>query len=251
MFRAIESATHKSPRRLTSLVLALAAWAGGSGVASADLVILVPTGITASPGGSTAFDVLLEDTDAPGGAPYRIGGFNVRLTIASASGATFRSASNLTSAPYVFGGISTLPPGFSAVVSGGGSVLDISDLGNTAADFRQLTPGGVFGLGRVVIEVSRLATPPTSIAVGVDPASDVADPRGNSFDNPPKTTLTRRGGSLLVVSAVPAPSGLIQLGIGISASLAAWRFRRLRERHPLSRAGYPAPSASLGSARRP
>jgi hypothetical protein len=180
---------------------------GIAGAGRADLVLSAPT-LSVSPGSSGAFDLLITNTNPTGGASYFLAADTLELLQTGASGINFTEVNTATAIPYVF----TVP----GVDNGGGpfsfdtfptSGFDASDSEFGGLGFDEIAPGAVFGIAHVLYSVdvgAILGSRDLTFGPGTSLSDTNGDPVGVTFLN-----------GALNVSAVPEPSTLVLLALGI------------------------------------
>lgn len=164
---------------------------------------------------------VLEVTLTNTGAPItNLDSFNVTLSVPAGSGITFTGADASTSLTYLLAGNSF---GFADNVSGGGSIIDFSDL----ADVPPATiPAGSSGLGRVFFDVSAGA-PLGPVVVTVSPNTTFTS---TDFTEIPYTAVNGQVTVIDGATPVPEPSSIAVLGIGAVCLAGAAARRRLARR---------------------
>jgi len=216
--RAASARSLRAGLALAALSLATAL---GTGVpCRAGLLIQAPT-VTAAPGSSGSFDVLIENTNATGGQSYQLAADVVELSLTGLSGVSFTGVSIMTvSASYVY------------VVSGttqGGGPFSFDTFPNTQFDasdsefgpvgYRAINPGDVYGLANVTYSVSAGA-PLATGTLALGPDTSLSDPSFNGI------AFTAGSGSFTVSSsAIPEPPSLALavIGLAVAASFCAAR----------------------------
>ena len=152
-----------------------------------------------------------------------LGGFNVTVTVPSASGITFTGGDSSV-ANYVLAG-NSLGPFFSNPI--GPNSGSITDFPNT---IDQPLAAGTYGLGEMFFSVASNA-PGGSVNVTLDPATSFTQgvsPFGSYTYAPP-------GGSTIgtintMVSSVPEPSSALAVAVCVAAGGLVWLGKRLRGR---------------------
>ncbi len=189
----------------------------GGGLANGDITVsMTPSSQDVVPGGSGyVLDFSMTTTSA-----IDLGGFNVTVTVPSASGITF-TGGDASVMNYVFtGNLSGL---FQFSNPTGANSGNIADLPNT---IDQPLAAGTYGLGEMFFSVASNA-PGGSVSVTLDP--------GTSFTQgvPPygPYTYAPTGGSTIgtintVVSSVPEPSSALLLGVCVAAGGLIWLWKR-------------------------
>jgi hypothetical protein len=204
--------------------LVLAASLGPAGVCRAGGLIITAPALTATPGSSGSFDVLLTNTSAS--TSFDVSTDSFQLGLSGPVDASFTAVSIATVAQYLYVTSSTTVPG--------GSPLSLDTFPNTlftASDsefaspgFRVVMPGQTFGLANVSYSIS--ATTPNGIDTLTLLNVSLTDINGNDIPVVPTN------GSIHVGPAViPEPSTLIQATTAAGAGLAAqWLRRRMGRR---------------------
>ena len=97
-----------------AIALALAAIAGAAVPCFAGGLVIEAPNLTAMPGSSGSFDLLLMNTNAPGGASYEVSSDQFVISLSGPLAITFTGASIATdpvAAPYIFVSSGTTQPG--------------------------------------------------------------------------------------------------------------------------------------------
>jgi PEP-CTERM motif len=184
--------------------------------------------VTGPAGGLGTFEVFLTNTDLSGGQSFDVASFSFQLMLPSAFGVQFTGASTATvAATYIFegtGGASVDPTFTLSLDSFPNTTFTGSD---TEFTFPSITvgPGGVFGLGLVSYSVLPSAPPgdvPISFVSDGTSLSDAADAL-IGFQTDVAQGIIHVSGS-----AVPEPSSLLLVFIGLGTVLAG-----LKRRHRL------------------
>jgi hypothetical protein len=213
------------------IAVALAAIVGGAVPCSAGGLVIEAPNLTATPGSSGSFDLLLVNTNLTGGTSYDVSSDQFVLSLSGPLGIAFTGVSIATdpvAAPYIFVSSGTTQPG--------GPPLSTDPFPNTQftgadADFaspyyRIVNPGQTFGLAHVSYAVS------SSTPNGVDSIT---------IAPPPNTLLTMldgtpisfgiTNGSIAVGTVVPEPWALTQASTAVLIGLGlVWWRRRVRQR---------------------
>jgi hypothetical protein len=191
---------------------------------AAGLVIEAPN-LTAAPGSTGSFDVLLVNTNAIGGTSYDVAADSLELSLVGPLSVTFTGVSiDTVAAPYIYVTSATTVPG--------GLPLSLDPFPNThftasdsevaAPGFRTVTPGETFGLAHVSYAVSPPSPGGTDTIAFGSPATSLSDING--FAVP----FTISNGSISV-AVVPEPATLTMdataaiVGLGVF-----WWCRRRR-----------------------
>ncbi len=186
-------------------------------LANGDITVsMTPSSQDVVPGGSGyVLDFSMTTTSA-----IDLGGFNVTVTVPSASGITF-TGGDASVMNYVFtGNLSGL---FQFSNPTGANSGNIADLPNTID--QPLAPG-TYGLGEMFFSVASNA-PGGSVSVTLDPATSFT--QGVPPYGP--YTYAPTGGSTIgtintVVSSVPEPSSALLLGVCVAAGGLIWLWKR-------------------------
>lgn len=203
---------------LTRIALTLLVAATAAHHASASIVLSTEP-VTATPGSSGSFDVLLtnEGPDA-----QNIAGFNFSITTGDAN-ITFTDVTTATTtAPYIFS-TSLFGPDIVTTTSGQNVVAGDLD-GSASGAGTDVAAGQTFGLGLVSFTVDGAATPSEVATLTFDPypATSLSDSDANNVD------FTTQDGSITIVSnviATPEPGQFLPVALGLAALL-AFRLRK-------------------------
>ncbi len=184
----------------------------------ADVIVSVQS-LAIAPGGTSAFEVSLQNT---GAAPVIIGAFTFGLTTTDAD-LSFTDAITATDDPYLFAGNSTFGPDIITSLAPAQS-LTASDVAlsmfNIPATGVTLAPGGIAGLGEVLFAVSPFASS-SPAAILLDPAAtSLSDDTGNPIN------IDSLNPGTIAIGSVPEPSTLVLL-------VAALTFLKIRLRNRL------------------
>lgn len=205
-------------RAAVALPITLAVALGTGAPCRAGLVIEAPT-ITAAPGSSGSFDVLITST----GGTFSVAADDVELSLTGLSGVSFTGVSIATATPYIYGANSATTEGstFSYSTFPGTTFETFDFLVPSGA--QTIAPGATFGLVDVQYSVAANATPGASGALTFGPDTSLSDASGANV------AFTTSGGSFAISnSTVPEPSTLILMAMGTVA--AAWHGTRGRRR---------------------
>ena len=156
------------------IAVALAAIVGGAVPCSAGGLVIEAPNLTATPGSSGSFDLLLVNTNPTGGTSYDVSSDQFVLSVSGPLGITFTGVSIATdpvAAPYIFVSSGTTQPG--------GPPLSTDTFPNTTftgADaefaspyYRTVNPGQTFGLAHVSYAVSS-STPKGTDTITIEPS---------------------------------------------------------------------------------
>lgn len=207
------------------IAVALAAIVGGAVPCSAGGLVIEAPNLTATPGSSGSFDLLLVNTNLTGGTSYDVSGDQFVLSLSGPLGITFTGVSIATdpvAAPYIFVSSGTTQPG--------GPPLSTDTFPNTTftgADaefaspyYRTVNPGQTFGLAHVSYAVSS-TTPKGTDTITIEPS--------------PLSLLTMVDGTPIPFGitngsiTIPEPWALTQASTAILVGLGlVWR-RRVRQ----------------------
>ncbi len=211
------------------IAVALATIVGGSVPCSAGGLVIEAPNLTATPGSSGSFDLLLMNTNLTGGASYEVSSDQFVMSLSGPLGIAFTAVSIATdpvTAPYIFVSSGTTQPG--------GPPLSADTFPNTTftgADtefaspgIRTVNPGDTFGLAHVSYSVS--STTPNgidSITIAPSPVSLLT-----MLDGTP-ISFGFTNGSIAVGTVVPEPWALTQASTAVLIGLGlVWR-RRVRQ----------------------
>jgi hypothetical protein len=205
--------------RLVVVVLVM-----GLGIASpcrADgLVIEAPT-LAVAPGSIGSFDVLLVNTNAAGGASYRVSLDSLELTLSGSPGIAFTNVTINTIVPYIYPVSATTLPGSDPLNFGitfPNTSFTVADSDGGSPFFQTVNPGDMFGLANVSYMVSPTFSGADTIMItSLDVGTSLADINGNPI------SFTSMNG-LISTSLIPEPSTLIQAATAVLIGLGAvWR----------------------------
>jgi hypothetical protein len=210
-----------SVRHLLRACIALLALGLPAAAPANDITVwMTPSSQDVVPGGSGyVLDFGMTTT-----SPIDLGGFNVTVTVPSASSITFTGGDSSV-ANYVFTGNLSGLFQFSNPI--GPNSGNITDFPNT---FDQPLAAGTYGLGEMFFSVASNA-PGGSVNVTLDPATSFT--QGVPPYNP--YTYAPTGGSTIgtinvVASAIPEPSSALLLCVSVAAGGLVWLGKRLRGR---------------------
>ena len=212
------------------IAVALAAIVGGAVPCSAGGLVIEAPNLTATPGSSGSFDLLLMNTNLTGGTSYDVSSDQFVLSLSGPLGIAFTAVSIATdpvAAPYIFVSSGTTQPG--------GPPLSTDTFPNTqftGADaefaspyYRTVNPGQTFGLAHVSYAVSS-STPGgiDTITIAPSPVSLLTDLAGNPI------SFGITNGSIAVGTVVPEPWALTQASTAVLIGLGlVWWRRRGRQ----------------------
>jgi hypothetical protein len=181
-----------------------------SGGASRAGLILEAGPVTASAGSSGAFDLVLANTNSPGGASYDISSDTIQLALTGLTGVTITGATIDTSIPYIYQTSGTMVLGGSPfVISSTPTSFLASDSEFDMQGFDIISPGQSFGLAQVTYSVASNAT------AGQMGSISLTNSNLSDFDgNPVLPTL--QGGTFTVMAGVPEPSSLALFATGLA-----------------------------------
>jgi hypothetical protein len=201
---------------------------------AAGLVISAPA-ITASPGSSGSFLVLITDTDPTGSTPYNVAGDSFELTLTGPASITFTGATTATdvspyNTPYIYANsldndygipLYTAPTNpFPTTDFMAADTYDLSD----SPGYTTLNPGDVYALGLVSYTISPSATPGSIDTIGfVAATTGLTD---NSLSSPNAIPSTTMSGSITIASSVPEPSTWVMAMIAIAVGQVVFGARR-------------------------
>lgn len=207
--------------RLAAALLILHAAAA----ARAGLVIEVANNVTATPGSTGSFDVLLIDNDSSQGPTYHVAGDSFRLALTGIAGVQFTSATIATTTPYIYvtSGTTVAPPSPLSFDTFPNTSFTASDAEFASPLYRAVGPGSTFGLAHVTYTVAAGASGVGSLSFqDVGGATSLSDELGNAL------AFTTRGGTFTVnAGAVPEPSSISLVLVGAACAAGA-RFRSRR-----------------------
>ncbi|MGB2611672.1 MAG: hypothetical protein WBC80_22085 [Isosphaeraceae bacterium] len=213
------------------IAVALAAIVGGAVPCSAGGLVIEAPNLTAKPGSSGSFDLLLMNTNLTGGTSYDVSSDQFVLSLSGPLGIAFTAVSIATdpvAAPYIFVSSGTTQPG--------GPPLSTDTFPNTqftGADtefalpgFRIVNPGDTYGLADVSYAVS------SSTPNGIDSITIAPSPESllTMVDGTP-ISFGITNGSIAVGTVVPEPWALTQASTAVLIGLGlVWWRRRVRQR---------------------
>jgi hypothetical protein len=180
--------------------------------ACATLIISIEP-VTAVPGSTGTFDVLLTDSGSPAVA---IAGFNFEIQSSNPALSFVAAFTSTATANYIFSGNSLLGPEIDVQTSPTLIAADVAASGSTT-----LNSGDVVGLGQVSFNVSPTVTagPITISFTGGAAGNNLSDPNGGNI---PIDTFTS---GTVDITGSPEPSSLLMMLAGVGV-LAAWNRRR-------------------------
>jgi PEP-CTERM motif len=200
-------------RAMLALVIAL----GIDASCQAGLVVEAPN-ITAAPGSSGSFDLLITST----GGSFEVASDVVELSLTGLSNVSFTNVSINTTAPYIYGANSATTAGSTFTFSTfPGTQFETFDFLLTLGA-QTINPGDFFGLVDVQYSVAANATPGASGALAFGPDTSLADASGNNV------VFTAQNGSITISSSttIPEPSTVILLAVGCTTVLVGSARRR-------------------------
>jgi hypothetical protein len=185
--------------------LVAAAWTGAP--CRADLVIAAPD-VTAAPGSSGSFDVLIFST----GGTFDVAGDTIELTLTGLAGVTFTGVLPQANPPnsYIYVVSATTLGGTFSFDSFPTNQFDVFDSEFGPLGFRAIGAGDVFGVVNVSYSVAPSATPGASGTLAIGPDTSLSDVNGGNI------AFTAQNGSF-TVAPVPEPTSAILLGLGCAA----------------------------------
>ncbi|HEX3447175.1 MAG TPA: PEP-CTERM sorting domain-containing protein [Isosphaeraceae bacterium] len=197
-------------------MLSLAVALGIGASCQAGLVVEAPN-ITAAPGSSGSFDVLITST----AGSFGVASDTVDLSLTGLSGVSFTNVSIATATPYIYGANSATTVGSTFTFSTfPGTQFETFDFILTLGA-QTINSGEVFGLVNVQYSVAANATPGATGTLTFGPDTMLSDAAGNNVD------FTAPNGSITISSsAVPEPSGMILLAVGCATVLVGSARRR-------------------------
>ncbi len=196
---------------LTTLALCLAAVLAGPAPCRAGLV-LEAQNVSASPGMSGSFDVVILNTDPT--TTYNVAGDSVEIAPTGVSGVSFTAATIATTTPYLYLQSGTLgPPASPRSFSGFLNTTFIaSDSEFGSLGYRAIAPGGSFGLAHVSYSVASSAVPSVGAISFLDlgAGTSLSDTSGGSIP------FATRIGTFTIspAAATPEPSSVVLLVVG-------------------------------------
>lgn len=170
----------------------------------ADIVLSVES-VTAAPGATGTFDVLLSNT---GASSVNIGAFSFELSTANTD-ITFGDVTNsTTTAPYIF------PDGLGILTSTGGQTVSANDIDGLPST--DVAPGSTYGLGNVSFTVAPTAVDGETATVSFEPY-----PNTNLTDASNNVDFTATSGTITVT---PEPqTGWLGLAL---VAIVGWHRKR-------------------------
>ena len=208
------------------IAVALAAIVGGAVSCSAGGLVIEAPNLTATPGSSGSFDLLLVNTNLTGGTSYDVSSDQFVLSLSGLLGITFTGVSIATdpvAAPYIFVLSGTTQPG--------GLPLSTDTFPNTqftaidaefaSPGFRTVNPGDTFGLAHVSYTESSLSLGGTTTTITIAPFPDslLTDLAGNPI------SFGITNGSI----TIPEPWALTQASTAVLIGLGLVWWRRGRQ----------------------
>jgi len=209
-------------RLALAAALVLAAALGRDVPCRAGLLIEAPS-LSATPGSSSSFDLLLVNTNPAGGASYNVAADSFELSLSGPVGVTFTGVSINTIVPYIYVMSGTTVPGGGSLSfdTFPNSQFTASDSEFAATGFRTVGPGDTFGLAHVSFTVSPTAALGDTIAIASGTATSLSDENGNAIP-------FAISNGLIAVPAppVPEPCALAQSATAAMIGLGFWWWRR-------------------------
>jgi hypothetical protein len=211
------------------IAVALAAIVGGAVPCSAGGLMIEAPNLTATPGSSGSFDLLLVNTNAIGGTSYDVSSDQFMLSLSGPLGIAFTAVSIATdpvTAPYIFVLSGTTLPGgppLSTDTFPNNQFTGI-DLEFALPGFQTVNPGDTFGLAHVSYAVS------SSTPSGIDTITIAPYPESllTMVDGTP-ISFGITNGLIAVGTVIPEPWALTQAATAVLIGLGlAWR-RRVRQ----------------------
>jgi hypothetical protein len=206
------------------LLLVLAMSLGSALPCRADGLVIEAPMLTAAPGSSGSFDVVLMNTNAAGGASYGVSIDSLELALSGSAGVVFTDVTINTIVPYIYVVSATTLPGSDPLNFGitfPTRGFTVSDADGADPFFQTVNPGDTFGLANVAYTVSPTFSGTDTITIAsLNVGTSLSDINGNAIP------FTAMNGSISTTS-IPEPSTLIlassALLIGLGTS--AWRRR--------------------------
>jgi hypothetical protein len=179
-------------------------------------LVMIAQDSTTKPGGTGAFDVILQN-ESTSTQSVTVGGFSVDLKLASTSAVTFTAINANTTLPYIFTSSGSF--GLIGAVVGGGIEVTGNDLALPPANGVTLDPGTSFGLAHILYQVSASVSGTVPVPfVSLNAGTSLSDAAGQ-----PITSFVTRNG---IITIVPEPASLTLFALGFAASMATVRLRR-------------------------
>jgi hypothetical protein len=225
MNRSSRAPTSQAPARRLGCVLlvGLAIHIGLAVTCRADGLVIEAPSLTVAPGSSGAFDVLLVNTNAVGGASYGVSLDSLELALSGSAGVAFTDVTINTIVPYIYTVSATTLPGsdplnFGIAFPNGGFTVSDSDGGSPF--FQTVNPGDAFGLANVSYTVSTTFSGTDTITIAsLNVGTSLSDINGNAI------AFMAMNGSISTTS-IPEPSTLIQAATALLiGSGTVWRRR--------------------------
>ncbi len=207
------------------IAVVLAAIVGGAVPCSAGGLVIEAPNLTATPGSSGSFDLLLMNTNLTGGASYEVSSDQFVMSLSGPLGIAFTAVSIATdpvAAPYIFVMSTDSYFGLSlSLNSFPNSTFMGTDLEFATPYFRTVNPGDTFGLAHVSYAVSSSTPNGTdTIMIAPPPDSVLTDLAGNQIP------FGITNGSIAVGTVIPEPWALTQAATAVLIGLGlVWRRR--------------------------
>ncbi len=212
------------------IAIALVAILAAAVPCSAGGLVIEAPNLTATPGSSGSFDLLLMNTNPAGGTSYDVSSDQFMPSLSGPLGITFTAVSIATdpvTAPHIFVSSGTTQPGGPPLAADTFPSTTFTGADNefASAGFRTVNPGDTFGLAHVSYAVS------SSTPNGIDSITIAPSPESllTMVDGTP-IPFGITNGSIAVGTVIPEPRALTQAATAVLIGLGlAWR-RRWRQR---------------------
>jgi hypothetical protein len=194
-------------------------------------IVLSAPDLTAAPGSSGSFLVLLTDTDPSGSPAYRVMADSFELDLSGAPGVTFTGVAipGAGATPYIYAvstanqlGIPLYTSPTNPFPTTDFTAADSGYASGTYPGYTTVNPGDVFALGLVSYSIAPTAPPGAIASIGfVAAGTSLSDDTGAAI------SFTTTGGSITLVASTPEPSSwmLSMTAIGIVLLSLVWRRR--------------------------